>query len=293
MDVQSFDDRDGFIWYNGEFVEWREAKVHVLNHGLHYGSSVFEGIRMYEGKFFKLKEHIQRLHKSSQILGFEIPYSIVEIEQACKKLAEKQNLKDAYIRPVAWRGSEKMKIYGEGITNHLAIAMWQWPGYFNPSLLKDGIKMCWADWKRPSAEMAPTESKAAGLYMICTLSKKKALETGYSDAIMLDYRGNIAEATGANVFLVIDGEIHTPIPDCFLNGITRQTVIGIAKDKGIKVVERYIKPEEFSKAQEVFLTGTAAEITPVGSVGDYKFKPGEVINLLKQEYVKLVRSNDV
>lgn len=284
----SFDDREGFIWYNGEFTEWRKAQVHVLNHGLHYGSSVFEGIRAYNGKVFKLEEHNQRFHKSAEMLGFEIPYSVKELNEIIISLLEKQGLTDAYIRPVAWLGSEKMKIYAEGITTNVAIAAWQWPGYFKNA--EKGINLCWSDWKRPSPETAPVGSKASGLYMICTLSKRKALENGYQDAMMLDYRGNVAEATGANVFFIFNEEIHTPIPDCVLDGITRRTVIDIAKENNIKVVERYIKPNEIADAQEAFLTGTAAEVTSIDSIGEYRFEIGKISKLMKEKYRKLVNN---
>ena len=287
---QPFDDRDGFIWYDGELVKWRSAKVHVLNHGLHYASSVFEGVRVYNGNVFKLSEHNERLKKSASILGFDVPYSVEELNDATKLVLEKQSITDGYIRPVSWLGSEHMKIYKEGNKVHTAIAAWEWPAYFAEDLYKTGISLCWSDWKRPAPDTAPTSAKAAGLYMICTISKRKAEEGGFHDAMMLDYRGYIAEATGANFFMVVNGELHTPIADCFLDGITRRTVIDLAKDNGIKVVERHIKPEELADGQEAFLTGTAAEVTPVGSIGEYKFTPGEVTNLLKDAYHKLVRS---
>lgn len=290
MDLRPFDDRDGVIWYNGKLVPWRDAKIHVLNHGLHYGSCVFEGERVYDGKIFKLQEHSERLIKSAQLLDFEIPYSVEELNEATKLVVKEQGITSGYVRPVSWRGSEKMKIYARGNTIHTAIAAWEWPAYFAEDLYKTGIKMCWADWKRPAPDTAPTASKAAGLYMICTMSKQKAEDSGYHDAMMLDYRGYIAEATGANFFLIIDGEVHTPIADCFLNGITRQTVIALAKEKGLKVHERHIKPEELAKGQEAFLTGTAAEITPVGSVGEYTFTPGKITELLHNAYHDLVRS---
>lgn len=288
QDTLPFDDRDGFIWYNGQMMPWRDAKVHVLNHGLHYASSVFEGERVYSGKVFKLTEHSQRLKDSAKLLGFEIPYSVEQLNEFTLATVEKQGIENGYVRPVAWLGSEKMKIYAVGNTVHLAIAAWEWPAYFSEDLYKTGIKLCWADWKRPAPDTAPTSSKAAGLYMICTLSKRTATEKGWHDAMMLDYRGYIAEATGANVFLVVDGELHTPIADCFLDGITRRTVIDLAKQHNIKVVERHIKPEELANAQEVFLTGTAAEITPVGQIGDYHFKPSTVTETLTNAYYTLV-----
>ena len=226
-----FDDRDGFIWYDGQLKEWRDTNIHVLSHGLHYASSVFEGLRVYGGKIFKLTEHSERLKKSANILGFDIPYTVEEIDEATKLIVEKQGIVDGYVRPVAWLGSDNMKIYIKGNKPHLAIATWKWPAYFPEELYKTGISLCWSDWKRPAPDTAPTDAKAAGLYMICTMSKRQAEENGYHDAMMLDYRGYIAEATGANFFMVVDGEIHTPIADCFLDGITRRTVIDLAKEK--------------------------------------------------------------
>ena len=287
---QPFDQRDGFIWYNNELVPWKDAKVHVLNHGLHYASSVFEGLRVYNGKIFKLAEHSERLRKSAEILGFEVPYSVEELNGFTKLIVEKQGITDGYVRPIAWLGSERMKIYAEGNKVHVAIATWEWPAYFAEELYQTGIKLCWADWKRPAPDTAPTASKASGLYMICTSSKRKAEAGGFHDAMMLDYRGYIAEATGANFFMVVDGELHTPIADCFLDGITRRTVIALAKELGITVRERHIKPEELASAQEAFLTGTAAEVTPVGAIGDYQFTPGEVTDKLRKAYHELVRA---
>jgi branched-chain amino acid aminotransferase len=288
---QSFDDRDGKIWHNGKLVEWRNAQVHVLNHGLHYASCVFEGIRVYNGKAFKLTEHNERLHKSAEILGFKIPFTVEELNKACNETVAANNIVNGYIRPFAWRGSEQMAILTNKSTTHVAVASWSWPSYFGDEAKQKGLRLTWADWKRPSPETAPSASKAAGLYMICTLSKNKAVDDGFDDALMLDYRGLLCEATGANMFLVINGELHTPTPDCFLNGITRLTVIDLAKQFGIKVVERQIKPEELATAQELFLTGTAAEITPVGSIegkyGSYKFTVGEITNKLMTEYSKL------
>lgn len=289
VEIIPFDDRDGFIWFNGKIVLWREAKIHVLNHGLHYASSVFEGERVYNGKIFKLNEHSQRLIHSAKELGFEIPYSVDEINEFTKQIVEAQEIKDGYVRPVAWLGSEKMKIYTPGIKANLAIAAWKWSFYFPEELYEKGISLNWAKYKRPSPETAPTSSKAAGLYMICTLSKKHAESEGYNDAMMLDYRGYLAEATGANVFLAIKGELHTPIADCFLDGITRRTVIDLARENGINVIERHIMPEELADADEVFLTGTAAEITPVGVIGDYKFKPAEITKVVRESYHNFVR----
>jgi len=285
-----FDDRDGYIWFNGEIIQWRDAKIHVLSHGLHYASSVFEGERAYNGKIFKLTEHSERLKKSAEILGFEIPYSVEQIDKFTMDILEKQGIKDGYIRPVAWLGSEYMKIYRQGNVPNLAIAAWEWPAYFPEELYKTGISLCWSNWKRPAPDTAPTSAKAAGLYMICTMSKRQAEEGGYHDAMMLDYRGYIAEATGANFFMVLNGELHTPMADCFLDGITRRTIISLAKELGITVVERRIKPVDLHDATEAFLTGTAAELTPVGSIGEYKFTPGEITQKLKNAYHNLVRS---
>lgn len=287
-----FDDRDGFIWFNGKMVPWRDATIHVLNHGLHYGSCVFEGTRVYNGKPFKLTEHNERLHNSAKLLGFEIPFSVSELDKACLEVVKAQNIKDSgYIRPVAWRGSEQMAIMTDKSSIHVAVAAWDLGKYFDKEALKRGLNLTFAKWKRPSPETAPTASKAAGLYMICTLSKKEAIEKGFEDALMLDWRGYVAEATGANFFLVINGEIHTPTPDCFLDGITRRTVMELAGKRGIKVVERFIKPEELKDGQEAFLTGTAAEITPIGSIkgeyGDFSFKVGEITRQLMEDYKKL------
>lgn len=288
MNTAHFDDRDGYIWFNGKIVDWRDAKIHVLNHGLHYASSVFEGVRCYNGKIFKLTEHSQRLINSATTLGFEIPYSVADIDEIAKEVIKKQGIENGYLRPVAWLGSENMKIYKKGNKGNLAVAAWEWPAYFDESLYEKGLNLCWAKWRRPAPDTAPTDAKAAGLYMICTLAKRQAEETGFHDAMMLDYRGYIAEATGANFFMVVGGELHTPIADCFLNGITRQTIIALAKENNIKVVERHIKPEELADADEAFLTGTAAEITPVGKIGEYNFKPDSVTHTLKNTYHELV-----
>ncbi len=286
-----FDQRDGFIWYNGSFVPWKDAKVHVLNHGLHYGSSVFEGERAYGGKIFKMTEHSKRLHKSAEILGFKIPYSVEKLDEVKKECLIKQNLTDAYVRAFAWRGSEKMAIGAKNTSIHVAVACWQWPSYYGEEMKKLGLKLKIARYKRPSPEMAPVAAKAAGLYMICTISKNEAEDLGYDDAVMLDYRGFIAEATGANLFFITrNNELHTPLADCFLNGITRQTVIEIAKNLGIKVVERHIKLEELSEMQDAFLTGTAAEITRIKSIDDkYSFPVISKVTLdLMNAYKELV-----
>ena len=289
MSILPFDDRDGVIWYDGALVPWREANLHVLSHGLHYASCVFEGERVYNGKVFKLTEHSERLAASARILGFELPYTVAEIDAATNETVTAMGFTDAYVRPVAWRGSEMMGVAAQSSRIHVAIAVWQWPSYFSPEAKMAGIKLTWAPWRRPAPDTAPTASKAAGLYMICTLSKHAAEAEGYQDALMLDYRGYLAEATGANLFLVMDGKIHTPKPDCFLDGITRRTVIDLAKARGIEVIERHIQPEELANTQEVFLTGTAAEVTPVGQIGDYRFTPGPVCETLVKDYDALVR----
>jgi branched-chain amino acid aminotransferase len=289
MSLIPFDDRDGSIWFDGRMIDWRDAKLHVLSHGLHYASSVFEGERVYSGRIFKSREHTERLHKSAGILGFEIPYSVDEIEAAKLALVEKMGIVDGYVRPIAWRGSNMMGVSAQEAGVHLAIAIWEWPSYFDAEAKKKGIQLGISKWRRPSPQSAPTDSKAAGLYMICTLSKHEAEAEGLHDALMLDYRGQIAEATGANIFFVMDdGKIHTPTPDCFLDGITRRTVIGLAKKRGYEIVERAIMPEEMAKASECFLTGTAAEVTPVGKIGEYNFTPGEISANLDADYVALV-----
>ncbi len=290
MALVPFDDRDGMIWFNGKLTAWRDAKVHVLTHALHYASAVFEGERAYGGKVFHLREHSQRLLDSAKLLGFEIPYSVEAIDQATKDTLKANNIVDGYVRPIAWRGSEQMGVSAQQSKINVAIATWTWPSYFSPELKTKGIKMTFAEWRRPAPNTAPTRSKAAGLYMICTLSKHAAEAKGFQDALMLDWRGQIAEATGANVFLVMNGEVHTPTPDCFLDGITRRAVIGMAKARQMKVVERAIMPEELAKASEVFLTGTAAEITPVGSIDQYNFVPGAVTRTLIADFEAATRA---
>ena len=289
MSVVPFDDRDGWIWLDGQFVPWREAKVHVLTHGLHYASSVFEGERMYGGQIFELTAHTERLFESARILDFEIPYTVAEIDKACIDTCRKNGLDDCYIRPIAWRGSEMIGVSAQNTRIHVAVAVWDWPSYFSPEEAARGIRLTWAKYKRPSPETEPVHAKAAGLYMICTISKHAAEKDGYTDAMMLDYRGYVAESTGSNVFFVKDGVIHTPTPDCFLNGITRQSVIKLARSKGIEVVERHIKPEELSSFSECFVTGTAAEVTPVGQIGEYSFKPGALSLTLTDDYARMVR----
>ncbi len=288
MSIVPFDDRDGFIWLDGKLQPWREARIHVLTHALHYASCVFEGERAYNGKVFKLTEHTQRLIDSAKILGFDIPYTREALEKATNDTLAANNMKDAYVRPLAWRGAEQMGVAAQQSKIHVAIATWAWGSYFSPEARMKGIRMKWAKWSRPAPNTAPTKSKAAGLYMICTLSKHDAEAEGYHDALMLDWRGQIAEATGANIFLCIDGELHTPTPDCFLDGITRRAVMGLAKNRQIKVVERAIMPEELGRAQEVFLTGTAAEITPVGEIDKYRFTPGPITKVLLEDFDKAV-----
>lgn len=284
-----FDDRDGKIWFDGQLVDWRDARIHVLSHGLHYASCVFEGERVYNGRVFKLTEHSERLITSGRILDFEIPWTADQIDQATMETVNAMGIRDGYVRPVAWRGSEMMGVAGQKNKIHLAIAAWQWPAYFSPEARLQGIRMAWAKYRRPDPATAPTSSKAAGLYMICTLSKHEAEGNGYNDALMLDYRGQIAEATGANIFFVIDGKLHTPVPDCFLDGITRRTVIGLARDAGLEVIERAIMPEELANATECFITGTAVEVTPVREIGEYNFAVGDITRQLVDAYDTLVQ----
>lgn len=291
MAIIPFDDRDGFIWLNGKLVPWREAKTHILTHGLHYGSSVFEGERCYAGKIFKSHEHNVRLHKSAEILGFTVPYSLDALEAAKYEVLKANNITDGYLRPVAFRGSEMMAISAQHNTIHVAIAAWEWPSMYSMEAKMKGIRLAMAPYHRPSPQSAPVASKAAGLYMICTISKHEAERNGYDDALMLDYRGYLAEATGANLFLIIDGEVHTPVADAFLNGITRQTVIELAKARGLKVHERHIAPEELARVQEVFLTGTAAEITPVSEIAGQKFTPAAITRMLIEDYTAATRAH--
>ena len=293
MSLVPFDDRDGWIWLDGELVPWREAKVHVLTHALHYASCVFEGERMYDGEIFKLTEHNERLFRSAEILDFQIPFTVAEIDEACKQTAAKNGFTDCYVRPLAWRGPEQMGVSAQSTKIHVAVATWAWASYYDPAQLRKGIRLTYAKYKRPSPETAPTASKAAGLYMICTISKHAAEKEGYSDALMLDWRGYIAETTSANIFLVRDGVIHTPKPDCFLDGITRRSVIGLAQKMGFEVVERHIPGEELGSFSEVFVTGTAAEVTPVGEIGEHKFTPGNITFALMDDFAKMVRRQPV
>ena len=284
----TFHDRDGSIWFDGKLVPWREANVHVLSHAMHYASSVFEGQRAYNGVIFKLTEHSERLHKSAGILGFEIPWSVEEINAACNEVLKTNGLTDAYLRPVAWRGSESMGVSPQGTKPHLAIAAWEWGKYFDPEKASNGIRLDIAPWRRPAPYTAPVHSKAAGLYMICTLSRQHAEGRGFDDALMFDWRGQVAEATGANAFFIRDGQLHTPTPDCFLNGITRQTVMDLARRRGIEVVERAIWPEELEGFEQMFLTGSAAEVTFVGSAGPWNFEVGDMSRQLAKDYDDLV-----
>ena len=284
---RSFDDRDGWIWFDGELKPWREANIHVLTHALHYASSVFEGQRIYGGEIFKLSEHSARLRKSASILGFELPWSVEEIDQACRETMAANNLSDGYMRPVAWRGSEQMGVAAQKTKPHLAIACWYWGAYFGEEAIRKGLRLDISPWRRPAPYTAPTESKGAGLYMICTMAKHAAADRGYDDALMFDWRGKVAEATGANVFFVKDGALHTPTPDCFLDGITRRTVMDLARRRGIEVVERTIWPEELESFEQFFLTGSAAEVTPVSQAGPWNFEVGDLTLQLRKDYLDL------
>ena len=290
MVVSPYDDRDGMIWVDGHLVPWRDAKVHVLTHALHYGSSVFEGERAYNGKIFESKKHSERLIQSANYLDMPIPYSVEEIEAAKQKILEHSEAKDLYVRVIAWRGSGlDMGVASARNQVHMSVSAWEWGAYYGDAKMQ-GAKLDISKWKRPSPETIPSFAKASGLYMICTVSKHEAEAKGCSDALMLDYRGYVAEATGANVFFVKDGEVHTPKPDCFLNGITRQTVMAMLKDRGIKIFERHIELNELANFTECWLTGTAAEVTPVGSIGDYEFQVGSLTKDIAASYDKLVRS---
>lgn len=284
MSAIPFDQRDGWIWYDGKLVPWADANLHVLSHGLHYASAVFEGERAYGGQIFKSTEHSARLRRSAEILDFEIPYSVAEIDAAKQLVLDKNGQPDAYVRPIAWRGSEMMGVAAQDNAIHLAIATWEWPSYFDPAQKMKGIRLDMAEFRRPDPATAPALAKAAGLYMICTISKHKAERKGYADALMLDWQGRVAECTGANVFFIRDGMIHTPIADCFLAGITRQTVIDLARRRGFEVEERRIQPAELEGFNECFITGTAAEVTPVSEIGPYRFQPGNMTKVLMEDY---------
>lgn len=288
-DARPYHDRDGFIWMDGEMVPWREANIHVLTHGLHYASAVFEGERAYGGEIFKLTEHSERLHDGARTMDFEIPYSVAEIDAACNAVVKANNLTDGYVRPIAWRGSEMMGVSAQKSKIHLSIAAWDWGSYFPMEQRLQGIRVTVARYRRPDPATIPCKAKAAGLYMICTLEKHRAERAGYADALMYDYRGQIAECTGANVFFIKEGVIHTPTPDCFLDGITRRTVIELAKQRGIEVVERVIMPQELPTFSECFLTGTAAEVTPVSEIADATFKPGKICEQLLHDYMAHVQ----
>ncbi len=288
--MAGYDDRDGFIWMDGKMVDWRAANVHILTHALHYASSVFEGERCYNGKIFKSTEHSIRLRRSGELLDMDIPYTVAEINAAKEAVLKANNLTDAYVRAIAWRGAgEDMGVASKKNPIRMAVACWTWGSYYGDAKMK-GAKLDIAKWKRPSPDTIPCEAKAAGLYMICTMSKHAAEAKGCSDAMMFDYRGYVAEATGANIFFVKDGEVHTPLADCFLNGLTRQTVIGMLRDMQITVHERHIMPEELEGFEQCWLTGTAAEVTPVGQIGDYNFEVGDLTKRVALEYERLVRS---
>ncbi|MEL0241818.1 MAG: branched-chain amino acid aminotransferase [Pelagibacteraceae bacterium] len=295
MESIPYDKRKGKIWFNGQVIDWQDAKLHVLTHGLHYASCVFEGERVYNGEIFKLREHTERLIYSAKRMGFEIPYSKDQIDQACYEIIKIQNIKNGYVRPVAWRGSEMMAISAQKNKIHFAIAAWEWGSYFDPKIKENGIKLNVSKWRRPAPNTIPWDTKAAGLYMICTLSKHEAEKNGYNDSLMLDHQDFVAEATGANIFFIIESsnEIHTPTPDCFLDGITRRTIIDIAKNKGFKIIERKIKLEELKNFDGCFLTGTAAEVTPVSQIGDYKFKVVKSINEFFDKYLEIVNNKKV
>jgi branched-chain amino acid aminotransferase len=287
--VLPFDEREGSLWYDGRLVPWREAKTHVLTHGLHYASCVFEGERIYSGRIYKLEEHTHRLFESARILGMKIPYTEDEINKACYEAARAQKIEDGYVRPVVYRGSEMMAVSAQNTQIHVAIAVWQWPSYFDPKEKMKGIRLAISEWKRPAPDTAPTQAKAAGLYMICTMSKHAAEAQGYADALMFDYRGYVAEATGANIFFVKDGKLVTPIADCFLDGITRRSVIALAKARQIPVIEKHIAADELETFSECFISGTAAEVTPVSEIGPYRFRPGAITEMLMQDYADEVR----
>ena len=289
--IKSFDNRSGFIWFDGKLVKWNQAKIHVLSHGLHYASCVFEGARIYNGKIFKLNEHTKRLFLSARTLGFKLPYSENKINKACKQIIKKQKIKNGYLRPFAWRGSEMMAISAQNTTIHVAIATWEMSTYFDKKKKFNGIKLQTSKWMRPPAETAPTNAKAAGLYMICTLSKHIAEKNGFDDSLMLDSNGYVAESTGANIFLVKNNKLYTPVADFFLNGITRQTVIDLARKNNINVTEKRIYPKELFNADEIFLTGTAVEITPISQIDKKKFKVGQITQRLITLFENLVRND--
>jgi len=292
-DLVPYHDRDGFIWFDGKLVPWREANLHVLSHGLHYASAVFEGERAYGGEIFELTQHSQRLFDGAKTLDFTIPYSVAEIDKACRETVKANKLTDCYVRPIAWRGSEMMGVSAQATKIHLAVAAWDWGSYFPMEQRLKGIRLTTAQYRRPDPATAPAKTKAAGLYMICTLEKHRAERTGYADALMCDWRGRVAEYTGANIFFIKDGVLNTPTPDCFLDGITRRTVIGLAKKRGMQVVERTIMPEELGSFSECFLVGTAAEVTPVSEIAEHTYKPGKISETLIGDYSAAVQPRKV
>jgi branched-chain amino acid aminotransferase len=284
-----YHDRDGFIWLDGKLVPWRDATLHVLSHALHYASAFFEGERAYGGEIFKLTEHSERLASGARTMDFEIPFTVAEIDQACRDVIKANKLVDCYVRPIAWRGSEQMGVSAQLAKIHLAVAAWDWGSYFDPKERLRGIRITHAQYRRPDPATAPAKTKAAGLYMICTLEKHRAERAGYADALMLDWRGRVAECTGANIFFIRDGVLHTPTPDCFLDGITRRTVIGLAKKRGMTVNERVILPEELASFSECFIVGTAAEVTPVREIGEHHYQPGRICETLLTDYMAEVQ----
>ncbi len=287
IDTRTYDDRDGFIWFDGELIPHRDARVHILTHAMHYASAVFEGQRAYGGRVFKLSEHSQRLIDSARLLGMELPWSRDDIDAACNQVMQANGLENCYMRPIAWRGSEQMGVAAQRTKPHMAIACWEWGAYFGDDVLERGLRLDIARWRRPAPYTAPTKSKAAGLYMICTLSKHEAEAKGFNDALMFDWRGQVAEATGANIFFVKDGKLHTPTPDCFLDGITRRSVIDLARRRGIEIVERAIWPEELEGFEQAFLTGSAAEVTPIAEIGPWRFEVGDLVRQMRKDYSDL------
>jgi branched-chain amino acid aminotransferase len=291
MQPTSFDQREGFIWFDGQMIDWRDAKIHVLTHSLHYGSAAFEGERVYGGKVFKLTEHSARLHNSAKIMDYQIPFTVEQIDRATCEVIAANDIQEGYVRPIAWRGESMVNISAKGTKPHLAIAAWPWPAYYGDAARSRGIRLITSNWVRPSPNSAPTNSKTAGMYMICTLSRDAAEKAGFEDALMLDYRGRVAEATGANIFCVFDGILHTPARDCILDGITRRTVMDLARIRGIEVIERVIMPEELARAAEVFLTGTAIEVIPVCQIDRLTFSVGPITHSLMRDYHDLVRAS--
>ena len=292
-ELTPYDDRDGLIWMDGEMVPWREAKLHVLSHGLHYASAVFEGERAYNGVIYKLNEHSQRLYNGAKEMDFKIPYSVEQIDAACRQVVEENNLTECYLRPIAWRGSEMIGVSAQDTSIHLAIAAWKWESYFPIDKRLKGIRVNWATYRRPDPMTAPSKTKATGLYMIGTLEKHRAESLGYTEALMLDWRGHVAECTSGNIFFVKGNELHSPTPDCFLDGITRQTIIELARRRGYSCFDRTIMPEELSDFNECFMVGTAAEVTPIKEIGEYMFQPGQITETLLRDYMEEVRRDNI